>query len=207
MKPKLVFACVAVAASVALFAVWPWVIQALTIPLAPVINALRGLVGAPALSNPLGEKESHFLIPALAVVIAARGASVKRKAIFVGLAVMLFVALDAIAISVDIAGLAVAQGVGAQLATVGYFTLMFAFSLAALVFFLEGRPELLWQTREVDHGRFPVCPVCGKRRANLAAHIRDAHGEKVLRSAKVQRRLGRLGGDDSAGPACESRRA
>ncbi len=45
----------------------------------------------------------------------------------------------------------------------------------------------------LNHKHIRICPICKKERAGMIDHIRSAHGEKSLRSWKVERFLARQG--------------
>lgn len=59
--------------------------------------------------------------------------------------------------------------------------------IATLLVVAGGNVSSLWTVP--SRPKSDVCPVCGRRRSGLEAHVRDAHGDEVLRSLKAKRRI------------------
>lgn len=147
MQPKTLFVLKVTVASVALFAVWPYFIVGMNWIVAPPLNVIRAVFGAPGLLNPVGEIESHFLIPAFAVMLSSAGVTHRRRLAFLAGTAGAFALLDATAISMNVAAMAVDPRPLPQVLVTLYFTLMFAFSIVAVFAFVGGDTERLWKPR------------------------------------------------------------
>lgn len=134
-------------------------------------------------------ENAGFCIPVLAAVFAST-MSWRKKGWAAGTLAAVFLLGDAIAelsgvraMAADASGFAT---IGGSVAGVLYHVFRMGVPIAALLIVVGGDVSSLWAVS--DLGR-DVCPVCGRRRVGLAAHVRDVHGQEVLRSLKAKGRL------------------
>lgn len=193
MSPRARYALSALVVSAALFVVWPVVSIPAVAVVTTVASALRAMVMAPAAAALPDERVSRFLIPALALILCARGLPLVRRVSFAAIAIAVFTVVESFGLAVDIHGIAAEpdaeRSLGRLAILMGYVTFQFAFTFGVLIAFVRGDVRSLWELSPA--GRFPACPLCGARKTDLAAHVAAAHGESALRDPKVRRLLER----------------
>jgi hypothetical protein len=197
VQPRTRFALIALVLSVALFAAWSPLGEFLNAVVTSLAGAIRGEVSTgPA--RAAGPFSPVALVPAIAAILAAEAVSWRRRLSAVGLAIGCFLVLE---IALTAAGLrALVDGTGGELtaavavATAIDYTLVWGFSLTAVLLFTRGNLGMLWEPEPVRAAAGgwsdKRCPICGQHKAGLAAHIQAAHGTAALRDPRVRRALG-----------------
>ena len=144
MRNKLAFAALVLVVSAALFVVWPTVSATYAALLAP----LAGSSGGPL--DVTRQVNFKFLIPALAVIVSAFGVSWRRRLLFALGLVGGFVAFDVLVLVSGVDKLLVTVPdlhgalLGSALTVLVYHTFNFAFPIAVVLVFTDGKPSRLW---------------------------------------------------------------
>ena len=111
----------------------------------------------PKLASDYSLRNSLFLVPALACIAAALGASWRRKAAYFAITLLGFLLIDFIGAQAGILRLAIEMHSWAAdparfLLTVVYQTFVMVYPLVLMVFFVGSRPAILW-TRSSERPR------------------------------------------------------
>ncbi|MBI5231827.1 MAG: hypothetical protein HY876_06650 [Coriobacteriales bacterium] len=173
MKPRTRYALLTCVVAAVLFTGWRFAVTHMASP---------GVIG-----------DAAFAIPGIAAIVAA-SASLKRKAALVA---GLGASLTAGYVVASWAGVASsgasAAGATTFVTSVGgtvYHVFRLAVPIGAILLLADGDVARLWSADAAPEGR-GTCPVCGKRKAGLEAHIRQVHGEKALRKLAAAGKLAR----------------
>jgi hypothetical protein len=135
-------------------------------------------------------ENAAFLLPVISV-LAVSALPIRRKVFGIAMLLAAYLASEApfvmtgtgsfggeVAVSSQALGAAARAGL--------HHAFRLGLPLAILVLMTSAKPSSLWEAEAPEAG---ACPVCGKRKAGLEAHVRDAHGVARLRELKAAGRL------------------
>jgi hypothetical protein len=143
----LLFLVVLVVCAGLLFAVWAPTMTGYAVFLGGAGSVTRSSATSAAMA---GSANLLYLVPAIALIVAARGAAWRRKlvwlAILLGplLGIHLFLALTGV--TAAFATTAGGTAAGAVAATLIYHTLPIVWPIAVVFMFVGGRPAMLWDS-------------------------------------------------------------
>ena len=138
-------------------------------------------------------QDAGFVVPAVAVILAS-GMDTRRKAGTILALGTVFVLGDTVAeLSgvrvVSETGIPASDTPGGHVAAGLYHVFRVGVPVAALLVATRGDVTSLWAREAEGPIGTDKCPICGRRRTGLEAHVRDTHGEKALRKLKARGRL------------------
>ncbi len=131
--------------------------------------------------------DAGFVIPVLAIILASR-LTRREKILAIGSLVVLFVEMDIVFSLLGVRGVAETgqattnTAMGYSVAAI-YHALRIGLPIGTLIVVSKGNPQTLWAPVGEERAVSDRCPYCGRRRAGLEMHIRDAHGQKALQRA------------------------
>ena len=129
-------------------------------------------------------EDAGFLVVAIALILAS-ATEFRRKLLFTLGLVGVFALFDTVALLTGLRALVEDPGASGDLPSELGRAVFHAFRLglpiAGVLFFAGARVSSLWEGPESSREPVGACPICGKKRVGLEAHVRDAHGPKELK--------------------------
>lgn len=124
---------------------------ALSIALSLAIGVMAWMIRLP--SGYYLMRNGMLLVPALSVMLAARGFPWRRKCMFAAGVLGVFLAIELVAYGLGVQAVTAnatsfGASLGVTLLTLGYHTFLLVYPLAALVIFVGNDPRALWTPRE-----------------------------------------------------------
>lgn len=183
MRPKTLFLLKALASSLVLFVLWPYISRAYGF----ILDNLLQIVDPnhPELHEQWPYISSLFLIPLIALTISTPRLTLHRVAFILGIGVGSSILLDLVKLLCGIGD----DGNYLVWYSV-YHTLKWLVPLlvwVACCYPFLGEIFTAKKETAAAEESLPLCPLCGTCHQDMSLHIKDTHGEKAFRIKKVRK--------------------